>query len=50
MNLKGFDKVEELTTDYRASCDKLKDMKRKLRQFIIKQNIQKIKIKSLKKL
>lgn len=37
MNLKGFDKVEELTTDYRASCDKLKDMKRKLRQLIIKQ-------------
>ena len=46
MNLKGFDKVEELTTDYRASCDKLKDMKRKLRQFIIKQKYAKKEIRN----
>ncbi len=46
MNLKGFDKVEELKTDYRATCDKLKDMKKKLREFIIKQKYAKKDIKN----
>ena len=48
MNLKGFDKVEELTTDYRASCDKLKDMKKTLREYIIKERYSKDKNKITK--
>jgi len=46
MNLKGFDKVEELTTDYRATCNKLKDMKKKLREMIIKQKYAKKDVKN----
>ena len=45
MNLKGFDKVTELYKDYRAKCDKLKEVKKVLRDFIKKAKYAKKEIK-----